>query len=69
MKAGLYIVGILLCALVAAFLSGTETGLLSLSHARLMDLVRAGVKWRGFYTDTSEICSVVWPRCWSDTTW
>lgn len=44
MKAGLYIVGILLCALVAAFLSGTETGLLSLSHARLMHLVRAGVK-------------------------
>ena len=44
MKAELHIVGILFCVFASAFFSGTETGLLSLNHARLMHLVRGGVK-------------------------
>jgi len=43
-KAELHIVGIVLCFLASAFFSGTESGMLSLNHARLMHLVRAGLK-------------------------
>lgn len=44
MKVELHVVGIILCFFASAFFSGTESGLLSLNHARLMHLVRAGVK-------------------------
>jgi len=43
-KVELHIVGIVFGVCASAFFSGTETGLLSLNHARLMHLVRAGVK-------------------------
>jgi len=41
-SAELYILAIPLCFVASAFFSGTESGLLSLNHARLMHLVRAG---------------------------
>lgn len=42
MNASLMILAILFCFGAAAFFSGTESGMLSVSHARLMHLVRAG---------------------------
>jgi CBS domain containing-hemolysin-like protein len=39
-----HIVGIVLCFMGSAFFSGTETGFLSVNHARLVHLVRAGQK-------------------------
>ncbi len=44
MKTELHIAGIIFCFLASAFFSGTESGILSLNHARLMHLVRAGMK-------------------------
>jgi CBS domain containing-hemolysin-like protein len=40
----LHIAGILLCFMAGTFFAGTETGLLSVNHARLVHLVRAGHK-------------------------
>lgn len=42
MSVELHIVGLVLCFVASAFFSGTESGLLSINHARLMHLVRAG---------------------------
>lgn len=44
MSEGLHIFVIALCFMGVAFFSGTESGVLSISHARLMHLVRAGVE-------------------------
>jgi CBS domain containing-hemolysin-like protein len=42
MNAELHVTAIILCFAASAFFSGTETGMLSVSHARLVHLVRAG---------------------------
>ncbi len=44
MSAELYILAIPLCFVASAFFSGTESGSLSINHARLMHLVRSGSK-------------------------
>jgi len=44
MSAELHILVISLCFMASAFFSGTESGMLSISHARLMHLVRAGLE-------------------------
>lgn len=44
MSVELHLLLILACFLASAFFSGAETGLLSINHARLMHLVRAGRK-------------------------
>ena len=44
MSAELHVVIIVLCFMASAFFSGTESGILSINHARLMHLVRAGLK-------------------------
>lgn len=44
MSVELSILSLLLCFAGAAFFAGTETGVLSLNHARLMHLVRSGSK-------------------------
>lgn len=44
MSAGLHMLVIALCFLASAFFSGTESGLLTINHARLMHLVRNGSK-------------------------
>jgi CBS domain containing-hemolysin-like protein len=42
MSVELHLLAILLCFAASAFFSGTESGLLSINHARLMHLVRSG---------------------------
>jgi putative hemolysin len=42
MSVDLYLPAILLCFVASAFFSGTESGVLSINHARLMHLVRMG---------------------------
>lgn len=44
MSSGLHVMAIVLCFLASAFFSGTESGLLTINHARLMHLVRNGSK-------------------------
>jgi putative hemolysin len=44
MSLELYLLAILLCFAASAFFSGTESGVLSINHARLMHLVRAGMQ-------------------------
>jgi len=44
MSAELSLLAILFCFAVSAFFSGTESGVLSINHARLMHFVRAGLK-------------------------
>lgn len=44
MTGGLHVMAIVLCFLASAFFSGTESGLLTINHARLMHLVRNGSK-------------------------
>ena len=44
MSSELYILALLLCFMAVAFFAGTETGVLCVNHARLMHLVRAGLK-------------------------
>jgi CBS domain containing-hemolysin-like protein len=44
MSVELHVAGIVLCFLASAFFSGTESGMLSINHARLMHRVRGGLK-------------------------
>lgn len=44
MKAELFSLAIPLCLAASAFFAGTETGVVSINHARLMHLVRSGSK-------------------------
>lgn len=44
MSLQLYLIAILACFGASAFFSGTESGVLSINHARLMHLVRSGSK-------------------------
>ena len=44
MSLELYLIAIPLCFVASAFFSGTESGVLSINHARLMHLVRIGSK-------------------------
>lgn len=44
MSGQLHLLGMILCAIASAFFSGTESGLLTINHARLMHLVRNGSK-------------------------
>jgi len=47
MNTWLYVLAIPCCLAASAFFAGTETGVLSINHARLMHLVRSGSKAAG----------------------
>ena len=53
MKAELFSVAIPLCLAASAFFAGTETGMVSINHARLMHLVRSGSKAAKVLSDYS----------------
>ena len=63
MSVELHIAAIIVCCMGSAFFSGTESGMLSINHARLVHLVRAGSKTarilNGYYADMPRFLAAV----------